>query len=165
MIIYKSAAGDGFNPLLAFATRLKAPLRLRPLTRRSQIIASINLLMSILLLLLSSFWITGIWFPDVRHFAFSTTVVIAWRLVSYIALRREQLQVATIPELRIFRFNLFTAEWFLFYLSLSLYLMSIQTMAIHKLLHVALVTLATLSIAMMLVPLAQGSHQALKERR
>ncbi|MDO9519858.1 MAG: hypothetical protein Q7L19_06575 [Pseudohongiella sp.] len=80
------------------------------------------------------------------------------------SLRRDQIEVSNLSEPGIFRVNVFTIEWFLFYMSLPLYLLSMQILSIGKVANLALGALAVVSVIAMLIPLAQGSHHALTKK-
>lgn len=164
MIIYTYADRAGFNPLAPLFKWFSVPTLLRSQSQRSRGVAVVNIVTSIVLCLFCSYWITGHLSFDSQSAALSAATLVAWRIASYLTLRKELFRIDESAKSIVFQINLFTIEWCIFYASMTLYLLSFQTLQIHKLINPALDLLAGISAAMMLLPLAQGSLAALTKQ-
>lgn len=165
MMIYKTANGDGFNPLLGTSVWLNIPATLQPASAKRRVTAYVNTLISTLLLIQTSLWVSGILQISTQSITESTAALVIWRSLSYLILRQGSFPATEVHVSGKFRFSVFTVEWFIFYCSLSLYLLCIQTIAANTMLQLALSVFIGVSICLMLIPPIQGSVYKLRESR
>jgi hypothetical protein len=165
MMIYRTASGEGFNPLMRVALWLNAPLTLCAVSAKCRLYAYVNFLISIALLVLVSLWVSGVFTVSTLSATLSAVALAVWRAVSYWAIRHERIQIKEVPGACEFKVSVFTAEWLAFHCALSFYLLFMQTITTHPLIAMTLSVLAGSSICLMLIPPAQGSIYALRSRR
>jgi hypothetical protein len=165
MMIYRTASGEGFNPLMRVALWLNAPLTLHAMSAKRRLNAYVNFLISIALLILVSLWVSGVFTVNTLSATLTAVALTAWRAVSYRATRHERIQIKEVPGACEFIVSVFTAEWLAFHCALSFYLLYMQTMTTQPFIAMTLSVLAGSSICLMLIPPAQGSIYALRTRR
>ncbi|MBC52492.1 MAG: hypothetical protein CMQ34_01505 [Gammaproteobacteria bacterium] len=169
MIIYQTSKGKGFNPFFPMNRLLASNgnnvFMLNAIgDTASRTLAYLNVAVSVMLLIVISILIATDTALSNTDILLGALFVLAWRMCSFLARHKTKMRCADPVYDQKFAFCLYTFEWSLVYLSITLFLLYIRADDVDLLLNGLLAFLAGLSAVMLFMPLAQGSTYLLIRR-
>jgi hypothetical protein len=168
MIIYQTTIGKGYNPLFPLNSLLPAKIQtvsLNPVyNKTNRVLACANIIISICLITFLSMIIASDRVVPAAGIALLTITVFSWHLASALVRNKNSIKAHQNVHSKDFVFCWYTFEWIVVFLSTTLLFLYLRSIEPPLLPDSLLALLASLSAAMLFLPLAQGSRYLLTRK-
>ena len=164
MMQYGTSKGCGYNPLCFMKRDFSEKTWLFQISGRNRSIAALNIFVSLSVLVVSTLYLSTEMLLTAYSMIGISIGLICWHIMITIARGKETLVVNETPASVEYRVFIFTVEWVIYYLSVSLFLTSIRTLELPGIADTGLTVLVAAAVLLMLLPVAEASRYLLTKK-